>query len=548
MESELIRLMQEGMSLKDYDEEWFDNFFEIYASSVPLTADEQDVLAQLLAHGYLKEWETDYVECATCYVEPDFDLWMKVFKLQPEGSLGGFYFYQLLESYHNSKFGLPSDIRWYKALLESPDEYGDELEEVLYLFEAAFDTHKDPKFREAIIDVAKSWVDDYGLDITDYYDRLEEEDYSDNFNNSTKANDEFARALIEAVNEIDPIDVLDENEPPVVAAPSHPERTVMTETATKKSSSKITKALKYLIGIILLAIVLIVVCAASYEVVVKGRGIREVISFSALKSLRSLFVISFIYLIWIGAFQYLYRFFKKMVVYSSALFNAVLFPMKGILGRRLHLYGNGPENVRFNHLNDSPAGRYPIMLVPKMGTDIAMPVLGKNCKRGPGEQWLAMWIKAHGLRNFYDNQALRAGGHRYEPDLAYIDEQRGIYIDIENDEPYTLGKRIPTHYLGKDDQRNMNVIAAGWIVLRFSEKQCIDSPASVARTIMDVVRSIAPEVEMPRVLQNVQPVDTDPRWDHDTAHQHAKSHYRDSYMNKHFILRLGNLFFKSLFY
>lgn len=62
MESELIRLMQEGMSLKDYDEEWFDNFFEIYASSVPLTADEQDVLAQLLAHGYLKEWETDYNE------------------------------------------------------------------------------------------------------------------------------------------------------------------------------------------------------------------------------------------------------------------------------------------------------------------------------------------------------------------------------------------------------------------------------------------------------------------------------------------------------
>ena len=62
---------------------------------------------------------------------------------------------------------------------------------------------------------------------------------------------------------------------------------------------------------------------------------------------------------------------------------------------------------------------------------------------------------------------------------------------------------------------------------------------------MDVVRSIVPEVEMPRVLQNVRPVDTDPRWDLDTARCHAKTRYRNSYMNKHFILRLGNLLFKS---
>ena len=207
MESEIIRLMHEGMSLKDYDEEWFDNFFEIYASSVPLTADEQDVLAQLLAHGYLKEWETDYVEAATCYVEPDFDLWMKVFKLQPEGSLGGFYFYQLLESYHNSKFGLPSDIRWYEALLEYPDDYSDEPEEVMGIFEAAFEAHNDTKFRKAIINIANNWVDDYGLDLTDYYDRVEADDYSDNFNHGENETDEFAKALILKADEEDSVDL-----------------------------------------------------------------------------------------------------------------------------------------------------------------------------------------------------------------------------------------------------------------------------------------------------------------------------------------------------
>ena len=184
-----------------------------------------------------------------------------------------------------------------------------------------------------------------------------------------------------------------------------------------------------------------------------------------------------------------------------------------------------------------------VMGAPQQGTAIIMPQQGKNCKKGPGEQWLALWIWSHRLKGFYDNLTLTSRGHRYEPDLAYIDEQRGIYIDIENDEPYTLGKRTPTHYLGKDDQRNENITAAGWIVLRFSEKQCIDSPARVARTVMDVIRSIAPDVEMPQVLQNVQPVDTDPRWDIDTARQYAKSRYRNSYMNKHLVFSLGNLFF-----
>ncbi len=216
------------------------------------------------------------------------------------------------------------------------------------------------------------------------------------------------------------------------------------------------------------------------------------------------------------------------------------------LGCKLHLQGNEPKEVNYALPDGNSPQLYPLLLVPQQGTAIVMPQQGKNCKKGPGEQWLALWIWSHGLKNFYDNQALRAGGHRYEPDLAYIDEQRGIYIDIENDEPYTMARRTPTHYLGKDDQRNNDVTAAGWIVLRFSEKQCLDSPAGVARTIMDVVRSIAPDVEMPRVLQNVQPVDTDPRWDLDTARSHAKSRYRDSYMNKHLILRLGNLFLKSL--
>ena len=228
----------------------------------------------------------------------------------------------------------------------------------------------------------------------------------------------------------------------------------------------------------------------------------------------------------------------------NRIYHAVCQFNLSFIGHSLHLHGDGSKNVCYDLADSNDKQNYPLLLASHSGTAIVMPNKGKNCKKGPGEQWLALWIMRHRLKGFYDNLTLRVGGHRYEPDLAYIDEQRGIFIDIENDEPYTLGKRIPTHYLGKDDQRNSDITAAGWIVLRFSEKQLIDTPARVVRTIMDVVRSIAPDIEMPPVLQNAQPVDTDPRWDYDTARRHAKSRYRDSYMNKHFILRLGNLFFK----
>ena len=226
------------------------------------------------------------------------------------------------------------------------------------------------------------------------------------------------------------------------------------------------------------------------------------------------------------------------------IYHAVCLIDLGFLGRKLRLQGDGPKNVCYDLTDGNDPQNYPLLLAPQQGTAIVMPQKGKNCKKGPGEQWLALWIRSHRLKGFYDNLTLPTKGHRYEPDLAYIDEQRGIYIDIENDEPYSMGKRVPTHYIGNDDERNRNITSAGWIVLRFSEQQVIDTPSRVARTVMDVVRSIAPDVEMPKCLRDVLPVEPDPRWDYDTARSRAKSRYRDSYMDKHLIFRLSKLFMR----
>lgn len=147
--------------------------------------------------------------------------------------------------------------------------------------------------------------------------------------------------------------------------------------------------------------------------------------------------------------------------------------------------------------------------------------------------WLSVHIDALRLSNFYDNLSLCIDGHRYQPDLAYIDAERGIFIDIEVDEPYNMGRKLPTHTIGNDDVRNGLMTQAGWTVLRFSERQCIATPKSVLRTVVDVVRQMNPVAEMPKALADVVPVEPDLRWDYPTAQQLARQRFRDIYLEQH---------------
>lgn len=89
-----------------------------------------------------------------------------------------------------------------------------------------------------------------------------------------------------------------------------------------------------------------------------------------------------------------------------------------------------------------------------------MPVRGRCGKRGVCEQKLCEEIEKLNLFGFYDNLSLFVIDRcsRYEPDLAYIDAKKGIFIDIEIDEPYSGLERKPIHYtIGDytvDDKRN----------------------------------------------------------------------------------------------
>ncbi|MBQ9820721.1 MAG: DUF559 domain-containing protein [Muribaculaceae bacterium] len=217
------------------------------------------------------------------------------------------------------------------------------------------------------------------------------------------------------------------------------------------------------------------------------------------------------------------------------LWNAFVLQGRPLLGFPKGLQRGA--RVAYN-LADGDQENYPQLLAPQWGSTITLPERGKNCKRGLSETYLSNWIKQHHIANFYDGVALRVPGHRYEPDLAYIDMARGIFIDIEVDEPYTFARRLPTHIKGHDDPRNRQITDAGWVVLRFSEEQVLTMPERVVRSVLDVVQRIAPDVAMPACVQDAEPARSEPRWNYEEARRRANTRSSEAYQRSNILYRL----------
>lgn len=107
---------------------------------------------------------------------------------------------------------------------------------------------------------------------------------------------------------------------------------------------------------------------------------------------------------------------------------------------------------------------YPQVVGAEVGAKVTRPYYrrkSRDTKTGPTERRAKLTIVRHNLRLFFSDMELKAQGHRYVPDLLFIDEQHGVYIDVECDEPYTFTRNIPIHYIGENDERNRLIAAAG---------------------------------------------------------------------------------------
>lgn len=75
----------------------------------------------------------------------------------------------------------------------------------------------------------------------------------------------------------------------------------------------------------------------------------------------------------------------------------------------------------------------------------------------------------------------------YAPDFVWADEENGLFIDIEIDEPYTALEGEPIHFRGADDARNDFFIRNGWLVVRFAEEQIVQYPEACCTQIEQVI-------------------------------------------------------------
>lgn len=124
----------------------------------------------------------------------------------------------------------------------------------------------------------------------------------------------------------------------------------------------------------------------------------------------------------------------------------------------------------------------------------------------------------------------------YEPDIAIIcNSSKNIRIDIEIDEPYTGWDHKPIHFLGCGDEfRDEHIANAGWIVMRFAEKQVILYTDACVAEIFKLIHHLDDTIPIPQKYQRTSLLFQMKRWTKLEAQSMAFRHERESLLNHQF--------------
>lgn len=116
---------------------------------------------------------------------------------------------------------------------------------------------------------------------------------------------------------------------------------------------------------------------------------------------------------------------------------------------------------------------YPIRLKLNNKYPIEFEILALRNDKGVLENFFFDYLKRRFPNKVFNSISIKVGQKEITPDIAFIDNERNIFIDIEIDEPYTInnGSLKPIHIISTDDNRNQLLLNNGWNVIRFAEKQ-----------------------------------------------------------------------------
>lgn len=191
--------------------------------------------------------------------------------------------------------------------------------------------------------------------------------------------------------------------------------------------------------------------------------------------------------------------------------------------------------------NDMPLNTYPAIRFPEKGCIVFPYRTGKQFRRGYTEQLFEDFIKSHLPNSFsiIGNAKILLGDEcrPYEPDIAIIaSSNRNIRIDIEIDEPYNGVTREPTHFIGCGDEfRDLNIINAGWIVMRFTEEQIFCEKEKCLNEIYRLLWSLDSNYvfEILDFDRNIH-LGIKPFWTELDAKMMAATNFRENYLQHNF--------------
>jgi hypothetical protein len=172
---------------------------------------------------------------------------------------------------------------------------------------------------------------------------------------------------------------------------------------------------------------------------------------------------------------------------------------------------------------------YPVVKMPAEGSLLKLPRTGRAQSKGYKEHdfYTAIQSSIPEIEVSIDlHMAIPFFNRPYEPDIALIDRDLNLYIDIEIDEPYDGYFRFPTHETEKDDKRDLFFTESGWIVIRFTERQVHLQEKQCIAYIKDVLNSI-----YNYRLEETSNCISEPQWDYQQAVRWEKAKYREKYLN-----------------
>lgn len=191
--------------------------------------------------------------------------------------------------------------------------------------------------------------------------------------------------------------------------------------------------------------------------------------------------------------------------------------------------------------NDMPLNTYPAIRFPENGCIVFPYRTGKQFRRGYTEQLFEDFIKLHLPNSFsiIGNAKILLGDEcrPYEPDIAIIaSSNKNIRIDIEIDEPYNGVTREPAHFIGCGDEfRDLNIVNAGWIVMRFTEEQIFCEKEKCLNEIYRLLWSLDSNYvfEILNFDRNIH-LGIKPFWTELDAKMMAVTNFRENYLHHNF--------------